>query len=485
MSAKRDTVRFSEKYGHVRSLRGAVREGPPVSESVVRCVWYDQLFDDEGLCTDDKSRIKVMWPGWWNRGEGPDFKGAQIEFDGDLVVGDVEIHLTHADWKAHGHYTDPRYDDVCLVVVLRSDPPAAPPLTSQGRRIPILLLPRFLEDDIREIADGLLLEEYPYHCPTAAGQCATVAQSAGIEHVLGLLTLAGEWRMLNRARALRERMERAGKDQAVYEAFLAACGFSHFKFDFCTIARQLPYERVRQLALQDPLLLEAAFLQIADLLPAELPPDSGPVLHFTRLRKLRRTKLAGLKSLPLEWRKVGVRPTNYPERRLAGAARFLSRTASEGLVNTLEGIWREDLTPLRRRRFIEGLFPKAMGFWANHCTWTGKKMKRPCAPLGPGRVRSIIGNVFVPAALALARQQRDRLTEERILEFFSALPKEPDNQIIRTMAPRLLGPERRPRLGFRMQQGLLQLYQDWCETNPSCSNCTVLRYLLSARPTTG
>jgi hypothetical protein len=138
---------------------------------------------------------------------------------------------------------------------------------------------------------------------------------------------------------------------------------------------------------------------------------------------------------------------------------------------------------MQSRQAFEDLFPAPMGFWATHCTWTGKSMKEPCALLGPGRVRCIIGNVFVPAALAVARHERDREREEQVLEFFSHLPKEPDNHVLKIMLPRILGPDaaKHARLTFRTQQGLLQLHQDWCETNPSCNNCTVVQFLVPGR----
>lgn len=471
--------RFSERYGQLRTYRTNVaRERPDeVSEYVVQCVWYDQLLREEGLCCDNGRAIRVVSPGWWNRGEGPDFKGAQIEFAGRLRTGDVEIHLNHEGWRQHGHHMDWRYDEVMLHVVLDNAPAAVSPMTSTGTTVPTLLLLDFLEDDIREIADRLIMDEYPYNVQATHGHCAALTEAHGSEHLRRLAHLAGEWRMLFKARALRERMERFGANQAVYEDFLSACGFSRFKHHLRAIARQLHYDRVRQLGQEDGLLLEAALLQMAGLLPKALPEGTTAVPHYGRLRGLRRDRLEGLRPLPLEWKRGGVRPNNNPERRLAGAARFLARTAATGLVETLEDIWAQDLTPIERRREFESLFPKPMGFWSTHCTWAGKQMARPSAPLGAGRVRSIIGNVFVPAALAMARERKDRRREEEVFEFFSALPREPENKIQKIMMPRVFGNSKGPPPDFRMQQGLLQLYQDWCESNPSCQNCRVVAYL--------
>lgn len=480
-------TRFSERYGQVRTLRASVREDPePVRENVVQCVWYDQLFSEENLQTDGGRSLRVFSPGWWNSAEGPDFKGAQLEIGGQFVTGDVEVHLTHGAWKQHGHHVDERYDEVVLVVALESEPPANTPRTALGKRVPTLLLRKYLEADIRSIADRLHIEEYPYATDAAVGQCAALSEGQDTGRMDRLLRLAGEWRMLNKARALRERMERAGAEQAVYETFLAACGFSRYKYHFRAVAQQLPYERVRQLARHQSLLVETAFLQMAGLLPETLPKGTSAVPHFARLRSLRREHLTGLKSLPLVWSRAGVRPANYPERRLAGAARFLARSAASGLLEYLERTWDNDLKPVKSRQAFEALFPRPMGFWAEHCSWTGKKLSRPAAPLGPGRVRSIIGNVFVPAELALARQSKDRLREEKVFAFFVALPKESDNQVLKIMARRIFGDRKPPKLNFRTQQGLLQLYVDWCEHNPSCRNCSLMPHLdLGAEPAPG
>ncbi|HRT21091.1 MAG TPA: DUF2851 family protein [Candidatus Hydrogenedentes bacterium] len=471
--------RFSEKYGHLRAMQHAshVSETTPVTEEAVRCLWYDHLFTDRGLCVDDGRALRVVSAGWWNRGEGPDFKGAQIELAGERVTGDVEIHLDHGGWMQHGHHLDDRYDHVALAVTLERTPPPAPPRTSKGRRIPVLLLSRFLEEDIQVLAGRLLMDDYPFRAENTGGKCSELAGQKGMHAVARMLGLAGEWRILTKARTLRERMERAGTEQALYEAFMTACGYGHFKHHFNALARQFHYGRVRQLARQDPLLLEAALLRIAGLFPDDLPEETHAVPHFGRLRGLLREALPGLKPLPLEWTGAGVRPVNNPERRLAGAARVLAHTARAGLLETVETIWREDCTPKSRLSAFEALFPAPMGYWANHCTWTGKTMARPCALIGPERIRSIVGNVFIPAELAIARQANNPAREERVFDFFTAMPKEAENRIGRIMLPRLAGPGASLKMTFRLQQGLLQIYQDWCEKNPACIGCPVAQFL--------
>lgn len=469
---------FRERYGQFRLLRASAHEDRArLSEHAIQSVWYDQVFRTEGLKTIEGQRVRVVSPGWWNHGEGPDFRGAQIEFNGELQNGDVEIDLEPSGWRAHGHYLDARYTDVILHIVLDGAPALNSTTNVDGRGVPTLVLRPYLLEDHLELAQALdddaFDEGVAYSSP---GRCASLIAEQGMEPLRQFLTLAGEWRMLHKARAMRERMDRVGLAQALYEDLLYACGFSHFKQHFRAVARALPYDRARQLARRDPLLLEAAMLHLAGLLPEELPEGAKGLAHYARLRALRRDELPSLRALPLTWRRAGVRPINYPERRMAGVALFIARTAQEGLAETILETWRIHDTPIAQRKALESLFPRGLGFWSQYCTWTSKPLPNRAAPIGPGRVRSIIGNVFIPAALAIARHERDRAFEEVIQHFFATLPKEPDNHIVERMLPRVTGGETL-KVTFQIQQGLLQMHQDWCEPNPSCRNCSLFQRL--------
>lgn len=481
MKMEQNNSGFSEAYERLRHNLLVVREGTaPPDEHALQCVWYDQRYSPEGLRSVEGHALRVLSPGWWNHQEGPDFKGAQIEFNGVLFSGDVEIHWTASGWNAHGHQRDKRYDDVILHVIFGEKPNPASACTSAGRQVPTLWLNPKRCGNISPTATRTFPSDEPPPCPeTSTGQCAGWAGQGNRHTLESFIDLAGDWRILNKARLLNERMDVTGANQSIYESIMYACGFSHFKHHFRAIARHLPYDRARQLAQQDPLLLECAFFQIAGLLPAALAPETMPIPHFERLHALRREHLEGLRSLPLEWRKNGIRPNNYPERRLSGAAMFLAKTASMGIEESLTEIWRASLSFKQRQKQFESLFPPPVGFWATHCAWTAKPTARSNALLGPGRIRSIVGNVFIPAALAAARKQRDRLMEEKIYDFFRALPPEPDNHIVNAMLPRLFGTAMPPKTGFRKQQGLLQIHEDWCATNPSCRHCAALRYLES------
>ncbi len=463
---------FSDHYHRLLEQANAMtlKETATIPEKVLQRMWQRAVFP-EPLQSLEGHTLQILAPGWLNTSGGPDFSNAQITFNGETFTGDVEIHRNMRDWYDHRHHEDPAYNDVTLHVVSTPPDEKTPrATTAAGRTIATLVWP-----GEEALYDTDTQHAVPAHC----GACASEIVNAHPDVFRKFLALAGEWRMLEKQRRLRARMDTVGPDQAIYEMFMVACGYSNYKEQMLRVARALPYERARQLAQQTPQLLEVALLRIAGLLPDPWPHAEEPPPHYVQAMTALREHLPGLGTLELDWRKTSSRPANNPERRLAGAARFLTRTADYGLHQKLEMAWRAPMTPLERRRAIEALFGGAMGFWAHQCTWNGAPLARPSAPLGTGRIRTIIGNALVPAALAWARLQKSARLEDHLHEFFAALPGEAENSVHRTMQQWLF-PEGKPfRIGFREQQGLMQMHQDWCAHNPSCRNCTVLVFLRS------
>jgi len=129
------------------------------SEKLLQQIWARGDFDRSRLTTTDGRRIGVLYPGRWNALGGPDFKEARLRFeDGEVVQGDVELHLHADDWAAHRHAADPAYDRVCLHVVLF--PPAAVHRTTagDGRLIPVAALLPLLHCDLEEYAAEAAVE---------------------------------------------------------------------------------------------------------------------------------------------------------------------------------------------------------------------------------------------------------------------------------------------------------------------------------------
>ena len=89
------------------------------------------------MTTNDMRHVRVLDPGLLNTDSGPDFFNAKVEIDGQLWVGNIEMHVRASDWRRHGHDKDSAYDSVILHVVDKDD---APVYRTNGERIPQLVL---------------------------------------------------------------------------------------------------------------------------------------------------------------------------------------------------------------------------------------------------------------------------------------------------------------------------------------------------------
>ena len=90
------------------------------SEEDLQRRWAESRWPTPFLSTADGERVRVITPGRWNRGPGPDFIGAQIlDGDGRARRGNVELHLDPRDWLQHGHEDDRAYDGLLLHLVER------------------------------------------------------------------------------------------------------------------------------------------------------------------------------------------------------------------------------------------------------------------------------------------------------------------------------------------------------------------------------
>ncbi len=92
-----------------------------MKEDFLHYVWKFQKFDVGKFFTSNNESLHIRNQGSHNLNSGPDFFNSQIELDGQLWAGNVEIHLKSSDWYAHRHEIDPAYDNVILHVVWEHD----------------------------------------------------------------------------------------------------------------------------------------------------------------------------------------------------------------------------------------------------------------------------------------------------------------------------------------------------------------------------
>ena len=273
---------------NIEGGRGAVAEiqglyGPfTFPEKLLQQIWLRGDFDHARAITADGDQVRVVHPGRWNHLGGPDFKDARLQIGGAVMIGDIEVHLRAADWTAHGHATDPAYDNVVLHVVLF---PTQEPVTlgAEGKTIPLLALLPLLNHDLEEYAADEAIERLADH-PLAQARRELTSMTA--EKLTAVLLRSADARWRQKVHYAKLRIARQGWDAACHHTALEVLGY---RFN------------------------RAPMLAVAGTWPLAEWSSSGDELAETAF-----TKFAG------RWSKQGVRPANHPRARLHLYARWMA-----------------------------------------------------------------------------------------------------------------------------------------------------------------
>ena len=403
-----------------------------LTERHVQAIWYDAALRPPHLVTRRGQEVRVLSPGDWNLGAGPDFRRAVLEIGPERrrVVGDVEVHLAPSDWDLHGHGSDPNYRNVVAHVTWGCGPtPGSLPPGAVS-----IWLGRFVTANTAFSPDQIDLRAYPFARLPLEGRPCERWLSGDPDEAKSVLATAGRRRLALKARRLAGRLcERARqvpaadggegvrtasaaetvREQVFYEEVMTALGYAKNAVQFRHVAERIPI--------------------------AALPREREAAQAAFRVAGTFET-----------WERSGFRPWNTPERRLAraaaafvetpllalrGAADFSKRSCRE-MVKTMCG------TP---RAGDDGVRERCMG---------------------RGRAAAILANVVAPFAIA----------EERLADAPDWLPPEDLSEPVRLTAFRLFGRDHNPAALYATNglfvQGLLQIYRDCClPLYPDCGRC--------------
>lgn len=91
------------------------------NEFILQKIWEQHSFLPNNLKTTDNKSLEIIEFGTINHSNGPDFINAKVKIDNQIHAGDVEIHYLSSTWHQHQHQHDPRYNRVILHVVWKHD----------------------------------------------------------------------------------------------------------------------------------------------------------------------------------------------------------------------------------------------------------------------------------------------------------------------------------------------------------------------------
>jgi hypothetical protein len=445
-----------------RSLREEPIAAP--SELEVQSLWFEQFYQPV-LSTDDGRTVEIIQPGFWNHGGGPDFTRTVVRFrkgdkaDAEVTIGNVEVHLRPGDWNAHGHHADPAYDETILHVVWENrSEKAFFPATSSFRRVPQVVLSSQLVAPWAEL-QPLCASLHHHPLPGAApGRCSPVLATLPVGQVIDILRAAGIFRLRQKAQRWFWRRRLTSPEQALYEALAEALGFHSNQVPMRLVAQRLPWTKMRHLDHEARL---AHLFGLSGFLPNESVTrlQSEPRAWLRQLWEIWWKARGALDYALLpktQWKLAGLRPLNRPERRLAALAQIIPR-----ISELLAALKAQDA-----ERFAATLSGIRDPFWEKHATLTGSPLRAPCRLVGEERVEDIMINVFWPMVSLEDPEAAQRALRETNASSNGAARIASQRTLISALTPK----QAREAL---VQQGLLQIFRDYCQADCSdCRNCS-------------
>ena len=374
----------------------------------------------------------------------------------------MEVHTDPEDWFRHGHHGDSAYSDVILHVAW-----AKPKATFRGPPT-IALSSHTSLQDMPERDDRTSRDKWP---------CVDNFKSARADEVARMLSWQGWQRLVEKSHAYEAEIQVTSADEVLYCRVLDALGYSQNREPFAALAKLLNWEILKAFAEPGPeqlLVTEAMMFGTAGLLPLQRTDYSGTLPDDERSTHL--AYIWGNLQFPsLDakiWRFHGVRPNNWPTRRIAAACRIFSAhlhgsPSGALLLAVVDAIQEGSAGPL------ELLFsaPVAAGhYWARRIDFGRGTIAPSNALLGTSRAREIMVNVAIPMAICVMRSRGHASLVGSLRDLYFSTGSVSSNRITRYMAgltgaDELSGTRRAAR-----QQGMLHIYRRWCRSK-ICAQC--------------
>ncbi|CAN5900335.1 hypothetical protein BH11VER1_BH11VER1_11200 [soil metagenome] len=427
--------------------------GTSLTELELQSLWFAGEFGHEFTTTEGKS-VTIRDYGVWNHSSGPDFTGCALQCQGQVLRGEIELDPDARDWERHGHGANPAYEQVVLHLFISAPEARVFTRTAKHREVlQVQLTPAMLRSLAR-----------PHRLPEARlGRCSMPLRDMPESSVLAMLEAAAQYRLQRKGEKIHALVRIHGREQAIYQSLANALGYRHNQRAFTILAQRLP---LRMMLKQEQAQREALLFGVSSFLEAVRYEDTEPETRlylrtiWSQWWKQRAAYAEWLlpPNQPL-WRVAGARPGNHPQRRI-------------GALSVMIHHWKRVFAPLRdvrawnRSDFTKTLVSLEHDYWNQHYTLLAAPSKAPVALIGGSRVQEMLANVVYPLLVP---------EDEKLWEDYKKLPALLGNQKVRRASLRLFG-EHPDATRFQKrlfhQQGLLQIYEDYClEDDSACAEC--------------
>jgi hypothetical protein len=421
-----------------------------MKEEFIHFLWKYRLFDVSNLKTTKGLPVRVINPGVHNLDSGPDFFASQIEIDGTLWAGNVEIHINSSDWVKHGHQKDPAYNNIILHVVMNHD---AEILDNKENPLPEIEMRNHFDYGIFHRYERILSSKTWVPCEKYMGEVSPVILMNWLNRLL-------VERLENKAVEIKKFYSyfENSWEQTFYFFLARNFGFKVNAMPFALLAQQTPYNIFGKIK-NDLTMIEALLFGQAGMLnedfkeayPSLLKKEYQFLQHKFNLNPID-------KSL---WKFGKMRPSNFPTIRITQFARLIFQ--STGLFSKL--IESKSLIE------IQGVLSASCSpYWVDHYLFdkaTAKKTKS----LGLDAISGIIINTVVPLKFVYGSETFKPEIRDEAMALLSELPPE-HNSIVSNFSKIGITPS-----NAGDSQALIELKKYYC-TPKKCLHCSIGHFLI-------
>ena len=415
-----------------------------MNEKLLSFIWFNRLFPQSALRTTQGESISIINQGFTNIDSGPDITDAQIRIGDILWAGNIELHVKSSHWQLHNHQDNPAYSNIILHIVFQDDKPLK---DQNGNLVPTLVLP--FEKRYADSYNKLLNDNGFELC-----RCG-FERFGGLKTSCFLDRLAGE-RLKTKAQDVLETLKINHGDwkETFWQTLSAAFGLGKNAFPFKQLAQSVPFSIVEKNRHQISNIVAILFGQAGFF---SLKKFSGEqYLNIQREYYYHKQKYNLTPIDPMVWKFAGIRPVNFPDRRILQLSVLVGR--NENLFSqVMEAATLSDLYSLFEIDADNMKFPFLPG--------------TPLSKLGNETLNLLVINLVCPFLYAYSLYFKNDEAAQRAVSFLEHIPPE-NNSVTKFMVSQ--GIEARSALD---SQAFLYLRNEFCRPK-RCIECQVGRYIV-------
>lgn len=414
-------------------------------------VWQHRLWMAQTMFTVDGRKIQVIDPGRLNTDAGPDFFNAKVKIDGEMWVGNIEIHVRASDWFRHHHDTNKAYDNVILHVVEKDDMPVR---RANGEIIPQLCMP----------CSAQFSEQYHRLVNSATSElpCAEEISLIPSIYITDMISTLGYERLFDKVERIEKLLHTFAGDwnEVCYVLLARSLGFGINSDAFERLAMATPLKIMAKH--NDSLTAIEAMLFGQSGLLDSVPNDDSYVSTLKNEYSFYAQKFGLKQPSSLGWKMARMRPQNFPHRRIAilatmieGGFSYASKMMTAKNIDEVKDLFNIELS----------------GYWSRRYSFNASE-GIATRGLNDSSINILIINAVAPTIYAYGKLCGDEDACARAVEMLQSLKAE-RNSIVELFT----------RAGIECKdafasQALIQLRRNYCETR-KCLYCRIGHRMLA------